>query len=165
MWKQNILNHKILPHGFILQIPPQKILKFMSSAIRGKCEHNRGVQVTQSVPFYIVGSAWQYCLHFFYFHLVSVKNIFFGVCSAACGILVPQPGIKLASSTVKGQNLNHFTIRDVSFSISSCCMWAQTPSCSLAPEKRVDVGSKVWLTLSTVSLGLHWWQEIWWALI
>ena len=43
----------------------------------------------------------------------SFKILFFVVGKVACGILVPQPGIKPAVSTMEVQNLNHWTTREV----------------------------------------------------
>ena len=37
----------------------------------------------------------------------------FWPCHAACGILVPRPGIKPTSSALEAQNLNHWTTREV----------------------------------------------------
>ena len=37
---------------------------------------------------------------------------FFG-CAAACGILVPQPGIEPVPYAVEARNLNHWTAREV----------------------------------------------------
>ena len=45
-------------------------------------------------------------LHF-YFYLV------FWPCRAACGILVPQPGIEPVPAVLVAQSLNHWTAREV----------------------------------------------------
>ena len=38
---------------------------------------------------------------------------FFWPCHAACGILVPQPGIEPTSPALEARNLNHWTAREV----------------------------------------------------
>ena len=45
-----------------------------------------------------------------------LKNILiftFWLCHAACGILIPQPGIKAKPSTVEAWGSNHWTAREV----------------------------------------------------
>ena len=46
------------------------------------------------------------------FFLVFKKK-FFWPHSMACGILIPQPGIKLMSPAVEARSLNHWTAREV----------------------------------------------------
>ena len=41
------------------------------------------------------------------------SGFFFWPCRAACGILVPQPGIKPAPPAVEAGSLNHWTAREV----------------------------------------------------
>ena len=42
---------------------------------------------------------------------------FFWTCPMACGILVPQPGIKPTPPVLKAQHLNHWTTREVQVSL------------------------------------------------
>ena len=53
--------------------------------------------------------------------------LFFWSCHAACGILVPWPGIKPVPHAVEEQSLNHWTTREVPsrISLSSVSIWHQ----------------------------------------
>ena len=45
---------------------------------------------------------------------VQIQNFFFWSQCGACGILIPQPGIKPTPSAVKARSPNHWTIREFS---------------------------------------------------
>ena len=48
-----------------------------------------------------------------YLTIFSQMFLFFWLHSVACGILVPQPGIKPVPSALGAQSLNHWTAREV----------------------------------------------------
>lgn len=57
-----------------------------------------------------------------YVYICKHTHILAALCTACCGILVPRPGVEPTSPTVKTQNLNFWTTREVSpqnFLISS----------------------------------------------
>ena len=51
-------------------------------------------------------------MHAFFF---LIKKNYFWPCLMACGILVPQPGIKARPTTVKAPSPNHWTSREFPF--------------------------------------------------
>ena len=63
-------------------------------------------------------------------HLITYLLYFFVIFwppCMACGILVPQPGIKLAPAALELQNLNHWTAREVIFPISIHILSSHSP--------------------------------------
>ena len=47
------------------------------------------------------------------FTLIFIIFLFIWLCPVACGILVPQPGIKPAPPALEVWSLNHWTTREV----------------------------------------------------
>ena len=60
---------------------------------------------------HVLGNIW----HFADFCFISfqVFSCLFGPCHAACGIWVPQPGIKPMHPALEVQSLNHWTTREI----------------------------------------------------
>ena len=57
-------------------------------------------------------SKWRLKLEEERWHFQSRLIFFFGLCCAACGILIPRPGIKPVPPAVKARSPNHWTTRE-----------------------------------------------------
>ena len=79
-------------------------------------------------------------LGIFFFFLIFT----FWSCCAACGVLVPRPGIEPAPTALEAQNLNHWTAREVPWILGS-----------FDTQDSRDTGHRAWMCPSTLLAGLR----------